>query len=292
MKGFVYITTNNINGKQYIGKKYYFYKNDKQSNWKTYLGSSKLLLADIAKYGIENFSRTILEEAETEEELAVLEKTYIDSYDAVNNKMFYNLSNNVDKFFTTPDSISKGLLTRQKWSDEKKQLVAVKLQQRWANMDDNLKAERNKKISEAHKNNNSFKKMRSKVQKNVWSNYTKEQKYDILEKRSIKLKQRWSCLSEYEKQQHILARKHALAKMNETIRQKGEKNRSKWNNTYVVFYNIKTHDHYTKSIKEIVEEFKIPFNVLVTMLKAELKITNKGYGTYNTYNRTWKIKPL
>lgn len=292
MKGFIYITTNNITGKQYIGKKYYYYRNGKKSNWEHYLGSSKLLLHDISKYGSNNFSKVILEEAETEEKLAELEKKYIDSYNAVESDQFYNLSNSVDKFFTTSESIAKGLTTRKKWSDEKKQIVSNKLKLRWSNMDENTKIERSKKISEAHKGNNNFKKMRSEIQKSVWSKYTDDEKRSILAKKSIVAKQRWCNLSDYEKKQHILKRSNALKKMNDATKNKGIIEREKWNNTQVILTNIKTITECIKYIKDIVVECNIPFNTLVTMIKYELKITNKGYGIYNTYKRTWKIKPI
>ena len=53
--GFVYCITNNKTGKAYIGCKQYFnYKKGKkkaESNWKSYMGSSALLLKDIKKFG-------------------------------------------------------------------------------------------------------------------------------------------------------------------------------------------------------------------------------------------------
>ena len=61
MYGFIYITTNHINGKKYIGQKKY----DKYDYWKTYLGSGILLSRAINKYGRENFSKEIIEECET-----------------------------------------------------------------------------------------------------------------------------------------------------------------------------------------------------------------------------------
>ena len=46
--GFIYITTNMVNGKRYIGQKKFC------DGWKTYLGSGKLLKEAIKKYGKEN----------------------------------------------------------------------------------------------------------------------------------------------------------------------------------------------------------------------------------------------
>ena len=71
--GFVYLITNAVTGKKYIGRKYFYSTNRikqknkknrkvvrKESNWKNYYGSSKTLLADIELHGKDNFKRDIL----------------------------------------------------------------------------------------------------------------------------------------------------------------------------------------------------------------------------------------
>ena len=67
--GFVYLITNNSNGRRYIGRKYFFSfrtpkgkkrKVKSESDWKKYYGSCPELKEDIGKFGRENFSRTIL----------------------------------------------------------------------------------------------------------------------------------------------------------------------------------------------------------------------------------------
>lgn len=88
MYGFVYITTNNINNKKYIGKCAY----NRLNGWENYLGSGKLLKQAIKKYGIDKFSRHIVLECETLKELDIAEKYYIQSIDACNNDEYYNLA--------------------------------------------------------------------------------------------------------------------------------------------------------------------------------------------------------
>jgi len=85
--GFVYVTTNLINGKKYVGKCIY----ERQNNWETYLGSGTYLKRAIKKYGKDNFSKEILEEANSSEELNLLEEKYILMFDAVNSDLFYNI---------------------------------------------------------------------------------------------------------------------------------------------------------------------------------------------------------
>jgi len=84
--GFIYITTNNINGKKYIGQRKFYRK------WKIYLGSGTHLLYAIKKYGKENFSRKIIAVANTKEELDNVEIKFIKEYDAVDSKDYYNIN--------------------------------------------------------------------------------------------------------------------------------------------------------------------------------------------------------
>jgi len=67
--GFVYRITNTINGKQYIGRKYFVQKRKpkggkrkvtSESDWKKYYGSSDELKQDIRRDGKDSFKREIL----------------------------------------------------------------------------------------------------------------------------------------------------------------------------------------------------------------------------------------
>lgn len=86
MYGYIYMTTNLINNKKYIGQK--------QSNiflGEEYLGSGTYLLRAIRKYGRNSFSTEIIEECDSKEDLDRREIYWISYYDAVNSNMFYNL---------------------------------------------------------------------------------------------------------------------------------------------------------------------------------------------------------
>lgn len=84
--GFIYITTNNLNNKKYIGMKKY------SKGWETYLGSSKTLLSDILKYGKDNFKREIIEECDNAKDLQDKEIYYLEINNVLDNDLFYNQS--------------------------------------------------------------------------------------------------------------------------------------------------------------------------------------------------------
>ena len=86
-EGFVYLITNRTNDKKYIGKKLARFKvtkpplkgkknkrrSSKESDWKTYWGSSDHLNADVAELGEENFTREILHYCQSRGMLSYLE---------------------------------------------------------------------------------------------------------------------------------------------------------------------------------------------------------------------------
>lgn len=86
MKGYIYETTNLINGKKYIGK---HISNKFDDN---YYGSGIGLKRALNKYGKENFKIKILEEVEDLALLSKLETDYIIKFNAVKDNNYYNNS--------------------------------------------------------------------------------------------------------------------------------------------------------------------------------------------------------
>ena len=90
MIGYIYLTTNLINNKKYIGKRQKPYFDIK------YKGSGVYLKNAISKYGYENFSCEILKECYSIEELNKSEKELIHKFDAINSKDYYNIAEGGD----------------------------------------------------------------------------------------------------------------------------------------------------------------------------------------------------
>ena len=117
MIGYIYITTNLITNKKYIGSHHctYFDKN--------YFGSGSLLKKALAKYGKENFTCEIIAECDSEESLVELEEYFIMFFDAVNNLDYYNLDysgykRGVTGYKHSPEAKRKiGQFFRDKWKD-------------------------------------------------------------------------------------------------------------------------------------------------------------------------------
>lgn len=104
--GFIYEITNNAlqPSRKYIGKKQCVSRikrkplkgktrnriQQKESDWKTYTGSSKELNEDILKYGKENFSFVILEWCNSKFELGYKEIKLQLIHDVILNEHYYN----------------------------------------------------------------------------------------------------------------------------------------------------------------------------------------------------------
>lgn len=84
MHHIIYKTTNNLNGKYYIGA----HKTDNLEDG--YLGSGKTIIKAIKKYGKESFTREILFEASSEDEMYQKEAEFVDET-IVNDPFSYNL---------------------------------------------------------------------------------------------------------------------------------------------------------------------------------------------------------
>ena len=81
----VYITTNLINTKKYIGKDI--------NNNPNYLGSGTYIKKAIKKYGKKNFKKEILEYCSSKDELWQKEEWWLNFHDVENNSLFYNKTN-------------------------------------------------------------------------------------------------------------------------------------------------------------------------------------------------------
>ena len=84
--GYIYKITNKLNGKYYIGSS----KHSPNKNW-SYYGSGRAINIAINKYGKHNFVKEIL--IESNEDIKQIEKDLLTKFNAKNDKMSYNMTN-------------------------------------------------------------------------------------------------------------------------------------------------------------------------------------------------------
>jgi hypothetical protein len=122
-EGYIYMTTFLDNGKQYIGKKNFFHNNNvklgkkelanlpvtrgkkpskklvtKESDWKTYYGSSKEVKEYVLQFPKYNIIRSVLQLCKTKKELTYWETKYLFQYGVLENDHYLN-DNILGKFF-------------------------------------------------------------------------------------------------------------------------------------------------------------------------------------------------
>lgn len=148
--GFVYITTNLVNGKRYVGQRKI--SNRRYDYYNKYLGSGKVLRNAIKCYGEENFEKTIIKFAYSQEELDELETELILFFDAANSDDYYNISlgqtHNGWELKTDEEKkeiIARSVASRKKWreslTEEQKKVISERCKKScdWNNMSEDEK---------------------------------------------------------------------------------------------------------------------------------------------------------
>lgn len=102
--GFVYIITNLKNQRKYVGKKFFWSqktlpitktrkrrkKLKVESDWRTYWGSNKHLVAEIEEFGTDNYTREILHLCKTKGDCAYMEAKEQFDRDVLLTEEYYN----------------------------------------------------------------------------------------------------------------------------------------------------------------------------------------------------------
>lgn len=112
MYGYIYETTNLVNGKKYIGQ----HKGSYDCN---YLGSGIALTRAIKKYRKENFVTRVIEYAQTREELNNKEKLFIKECSAIVREDYYNIAHGGEggDTFTGANRIMVGHKHSEEWKN-------------------------------------------------------------------------------------------------------------------------------------------------------------------------------
>lgn len=158
----IYKTTCLINGKIYIGQ-HEVHSLKKLDTW--YLGSGKLLLNAISKYGKENFKRSIICKVHTQKKANELEEFFIKKYNSTDLDIGYNIlsgspyENHPLKVPEIRERVAEA--NRGKvWSDEVKEKISK-------SVSNTMTEERRKLISRQHKGKVISKETKEKMSKSL-----------------------------------------------------------------------------------------------------------------------------
>lgn len=149
--GFIYLTTNLVNEKKYIGQRKITNHYGDDDN---YLGSGVLITKAIAKYGRENFHRDILEYVFTMEEMDDREKYYIYLYNAVEDDNFYNISSGGKTYYPDQEHVDNWIEKMKIWRSEHpdEHAEACRKAQKWRN-DEAKAADCYRRVGEKNRTN-------------------------------------------------------------------------------------------------------------------------------------------
>jgi hypothetical protein len=101
--GFVYVITNTVTDRKYLGKKWFWSSRKKkvkgkkravrlklESDWESYYGSSAELTADVEKYGKDKFRREIIHLCKTKGDASYYEAKYQFECGVLESDQWYN----------------------------------------------------------------------------------------------------------------------------------------------------------------------------------------------------------
>lgn len=148
----IYLTTNLLNGKKYVGKD--------ARNQKWYLGSGKYLKKAIKKYGKENFKKEILEECSNMEELNLAEIKWLRKLNCKEDSTYYNATDTI-----TPSSFGKKLT-----EEHKRKISESNKGKKLSNEHKKVLSEKRKGVKRGPHSPETKKKISQSLKGIVWSN--------------------------------------------------------------------------------------------------------------------------
>ena len=182
----IYKIVNRVNNKIYIGKD--------ESSTPSYMGSGKLIKRAHEKYGLENFTKTVIETCEDRETLCEREKYWIQYYNSTDLEIGYNITSGGDggdTYSNLPEEQMNEI--RQKLSEVMKKRVFSEEHRR--KLSEAGKGNTNGRLNKGIKRTEEQKEKLSKIAKDQWKRQ-KEEGYVTTEehrrKQSEAAKKRWA----------------------------------------------------------------------------------------------------
>lgn len=202
------MVTNLVNEKIYIGKD--------SRNRKNYFGSGKAIENSISKYGIENFKKEIIDEANSLDELNKKESYWISFYKSHDPSIGYNRSlggeGNWDLSYMTPDEM--------KQMEEKRRISFSS---------DEFKEKKRKDTTDYFKDPENRKKQ-SEIIKRCWEILDDSKKEEIKERLLEGTRQRWKLEGEREKSSEYFKINNPM--FSEALKKKMSEERTGENNPF------------------------------------------------------------